>query len=136
MNDKNFDVSGEEDAAEDTTFALPEVPQPVKKKAKPISTSAIGQDVISVTTAELDSATMLVASLERSRVEPYRNAVAEIETGIAALEAKIKEEKEKLAAKKKLLKMSETSFKRVRVRFDKLCNADIGFDEFVTKLHS
>lgn len=136
MNDKNFDVSGEEDAAEDTTFALPEVPQPVKKKAKPISTSAIGQDVISVTTAELDSATMLVASLERSRIEPYRNAVAEIETGIAALEAKIKEEKEKLAAKKKLLKMSETSFKRVRVRFDKLCNADIGFDEFVTKLHS
>lgn len=136
MNDKNFDVSGDDEAAEDTTFALPETSQPVKKKAKPISVSAVGQDVIAVTTAELDSATMLVASLERSRIEPYRNAVAEIETGIAALEAKIQEEKEKLAAKKKLLKLSEKSFKRVRVRFDKLCNADISFDEFVTKLHS
>lgn len=133
MNDKTLNVSGD-DAAEDTTFALPEAHQPTKKKGKPIS--AAEQTVIVVSTAELDSATMLVASLERSRVEPYRNAVAEIEAGIAALEAKIKEEKEKLATKKKLLKMSETSFKRVRVRFDKLCNADIGFDEFVTKLHS
>ena len=133
MNDKNFDVSGD-DAADDTTFALPEVPQPTKKNGKPIS--AAEQTAIVVSMAELDSATMLVASLERSRIEPYRTAVAEIETGIAALEAKIKEEKEKLATKKKLLKMSETSFKRVRARFDKLCNADISFDEFVTKLHS
>jgi hypothetical protein len=134
MNDTTFDVSGEDGFADDTTFALQEVHQPTKKKGKPIS--ATEQTAIVVSTAELDSATMLVASLERSRIEPHRNAVAEIETCIAALEAKIQEEKEKLAAKKKLLKLSEKSFKRVRARFDKLCNADISFDEFVTKLHS
>ena len=121
---KIIPVSGDVDSAEDTSFELPEAE--VEQKPNPISLSA----------EEVSSATMMVASLERSRLEPHRKVVEDLENSIATLTKKLAEEKEKLTAKKNILRISTKSFGRVRTRLDKLKAGDMTFDEFVSKLNS
>jgi len=121
---KTIQVSGDSDSAEDTSFVLSG--GLVEQKPNPISVSA----------EEVSSATMMVASLERSRLEPHRKVVEDLENSIASLTKRLAEEKEKLASKKKILSISIKSFGRVRTRLDKLKSGDMTFDEFVSKLNS
>lgn len=90
---------------------------------------------IYVSAEEIASANLMVASMERSRLDPFRRDIEAIETSIAKLNRSIAEQREKLAAKKTVLKMATKSFGRVQLRLEKLTNGDMNFDEFVTKLH-
>lgn len=136
---KTIEVSGEDFSTEDVEKEIESTTdawEPEEEVQEPKAGSPKEPKAIFVSVQEINSASMMVASLERSRLEPHRKEVEVLENNIAAMLTKLSEEREKLARKKQVLKLSTKAFGRVTSKLDKLTRGDITFDEFVMKLHS
>lgn len=135
---KVIEVSGEDlstEAVETEIEPIDDNWEP-EETTEPKTSSPKEPKAIFVSVQEINSANMMVASLERSRLDPHRKEVEALENNIVALQNKLLEEREKLARKKQVLKLSTKAFGRVSTKLDKLTRGDITFDEFVLKLHS
>ena len=136
---KVIEVSGEDfstDAMEKEIESTTDAWEPEEEVQEPKASSPKEPKAIFVSAQEINSASMMVASLERSRLEPHRKEMEVLENNISALLKKLAEERAKLATKKQVLKLSTKAFGRVTGKLDKLTRGDITFDEFVMKLHS
>ena len=135
---KVIEVSGEDlsTEVETETESTIDAWEPEEEVQEPKANSPKEPKAIFVSVQEINSANMMVASLERSRLDPHRKEVEVLENNIATMMSKLLEEREKLARKKQVLKLSTKAFSRVTAKLDKLTRGDITFDEFVLKLHS
>lgn len=135
---KVIEVSGEDFSTEMETEieSTNDSWEPEEEIQEPKTSSPKEPKAIFVSVQEINSANMMVASLERSRLDPHRKEVEVLENNIATMMSKLLEEREKLARKKQVLKLSAKAFSRVTAKLDKLTRGDITFDEFVLKLHS
>lgn len=135
---KVIEVSGEDVSTEMETEieSTNDSWEPEEEIQEPKTSSPKEPKAIFVSVQEINSASMMVASLERSRLDPHRKEVEVLENNIATMLSKLLEEREKLARKKQVLKLSAKAFSKVTAKLDKLTRGDITFDEFVLKLHS
>lgn len=133
---KVIEVSGEDLSTETELETVDEVNEEWEPEVEETKTkSQKDSTAIFISVHEINTANMMVASLERSRLDPFRREIESIETLIAETNKKLSAQRERLAKRKAAFKLATKNFSKIQFRLEKLTNAEMGFDEFVTKLH-